>query len=62
MDYFLQSLNGGNIEQEKSVDTPLWFIYAIQQLKDHISFDINSKILKSIKSILDNYYTGTDVI
>lgn len=58
---FPQSLNGCNIVQEKSVDTPLWFIYAIQQLKDYIPFDLlTQKYWKSIKSILDSYYTGTE--
>ena len=44
-----------------SADTPLWFIYAIQQLKEHTALDLLvKKYWSSIISILDNYYQGTE--
>ncbi len=58
---FPQSLNTNKDEHEKSVDTPLWYIYAIQQLKDYIPFELlTQKYWESIKSIVENYFKGTD--
>ena len=58
-------LNNDAIDQNipKSADTSLWFIYAVQQLKEHISFDLLvKKYWPAILSILDNFYKGTDNI
>ncbi len=58
---FPQTLNANRPEQCKSVDTPLWFIYAVQQLQDFVSFDLMiQKYWNPIKSILDSYFTGTE--
>ncbi len=44
-----------------SADTPLWFIYAIQQLQDWVSPQfIANKYWSAIKSIIASYYNGMD--
>lgn len=56
-----QTLNNKTNNTIKSADTPLWLVYAIQQLQEHIPFEqIATKYWSPIKSILTNYYNGTD--
>lgn len=58
---FPQILDNKQEDLTKSSDTPLWLFYSLQQLYEHIEFNLFvNKYWTSMESILNSYCEGTD--